>query len=256
MKKKLENKTVLITGHLTEVGKTCALAALREGANVIIADIISDRTEIVMAEIRKEHSNVHFIPCDTTNYDAVNFTVKKVITVFGSVDVALNNTGIDCEIKPEEHMSKEAWLKIIGNDLNGVFNCMTHQLLEMAKQKKGVILNMASVFSDQNFSTSSHYIATKHGIIGLTKTAAAEYAAYGIRINALCPGTVAPTAVDKMEDVVFAPGSRKQHTMNLTAIRKKEKAKEIANGFIFMASEKSPFITGTAVEIDGGYLSQ
>jgi len=257
-KRKLENKTVLITGQLSEILKTCALIASKEGANVIIMDVMSSENEIIMEEIRKEsqNSNILFIPCDISNFDEVETTLKRVKHLFGSIDVALNNTVIDCEVNSDGSLSKEAWLKIVGLNLNGVFNCMSHQLQEMAKQKNGVILNMASASANYDFSKSAHYTATKHGIIGLTKTAALEYANKGIRINALCPGGSELPIVDKMEMTVFTPSSRQQHTLNLTAIKKTQKAKEIAHGFVFMASEKSPFITGTAVEIDGGYLSQ
>lgn len=254
--KKLENKTVLIAGGLSEVAKACALAAIREGANIIIADEESYETEMALKEIKKEDPNTIFIPCDVSQFDEVQAAVKRITKQFGGIDIALNNAGIDCEINADGNMSKEAWLKIMGINLNGLFNCMSHELPEMAKRKKGVVLNLASVYGSIKSTDSSHYVAVKHGIIGLTKTAAIEYASHGIRINALCPGSISVPIVHKMEAAIFKPGSRQQHTMNITAIKRMEKVKEIANGFVFMASERNPFISGTAVEIDGGYLSQ
>ncbi len=253
--KKLENKTVFITGGLSGVGKACAMAAAREGANVAIADIYTDSTERTMEEIKKENPNAFFIDCDVSKFTEVEYTVKKVIDRFTTIDVALNNAGIIDERNNNDNISKEAWLQLIGINLNGIFNCMSHELPEMAKRKKGVILNMAFILSKPSFATSSHYEATKHGIIGLTKTAAIEYARQGIRINALCPGFIDPVFEDKKEGALTME-RRKKGLVSLLSPSKIKKTEEIANGFVFMACDKSPFITGTAVEIDGGYLSQ
>nr|MBA3707134.1 SDR family NAD(P)-dependent oxidoreductase [Bacteroidota bacterium] len=122
MKKKLEDKTVLITGCLSAVGKACALAAIKEGANVIVADVPSDNSEMVMEEIKMENSNALFIPCDVSKFEDVQRTIEKIISTFRTIDVALNNSAIMCDINESENMSKKDWLKIIGINLNGVFN--------------------------------------------------------------------------------------------------------------------------------------
>jgi NAD(P)-dependent dehydrogenase (short-subunit alcohol dehydrogenase family) len=257
MKKKLANKIVFIAGNLSEITKACAIAAIREGANVIIADSVSDETDTAMEEIKNENSNTLFIPCNISAFDEVLKTIKKVVNEFGTIDIALNNSEIDYEINKADILNKKTWLRTIGANLDGVFNCMSHELTEMKKQKSGVILNLISISGKPAFSTSPHYIAVKHGIIGLTKTAALEYKMHGIRINALCPGFIHTPAFDKNETVSYRmQPDQYNYSHNLTTVKKIERAGEIANGFIFMAAEKNPFITGTSVEIGDGYLSQ
>lgn len=257
MKKKLENKTVFIAGNLSEITKTCAIAAIREGANVVIAGMVSDETEIAAEEIKNENSNILFIPCNISVFDEVLKTIKKVVNNFGTIDIALNNSEIDYKINESDIINKKTWLPTIGANLDGVFNCMSHELTEMEKQKNGVILNLISMSGKPAFSTSPHYIAVKHGIIGLTKTAALEYKMRGIRINALCPGFINSPVFDRNETETYGiQPDQYKYSHNLTTVKKIEKVREIANGFIFMASEKNPFITGTAVEIGDGYLSQ
>ena len=139
--KKLENKTVFITGGLSGIGKACAIAAAREGANIAIADRERGSNILAMADIKKEQPNAIFIECNVSEYDEVENAIKKVVSVFGSLDVALNNAGIGGKPNKVSEMDKEAWLKVIAIDLTGVFYCMKHELIEMEKQKKGVIVN-------------------------------------------------------------------------------------------------------------------
>ena len=195
-----------------------------------------------------------FIECDVAVFAQVQSAVETAVHTFGTIDVALNNAGIGGEPNKVGDMSEVAWLKVIGVNLNGVFNCMKHELTQMAKQQKGVIINMASVLGKVGFATSSHYVAAKHGVIGLTQTAALEYAAEGIRINAICPGFIDTPLLAKA-GITEVP-EIKQHIVDLHPVKRLGTAEEIANGFIFLASDDSSFVSGTAIEIDGGYLSQ
>lgn len=251
--KKLENKTVFITGGLSGIGKACAIAAAKEGANIVVADIKSENTAIAMQEIQKENAKAIFIECDVSVIVQVQAAVEKSVTTFGTIDVALNNAGIGGEPNKVGDMTEEVWLKVIVINLNGVFNCMKHELTQMSKQKKGVIVNMASILGKVGLANSSHYVAAKHGVIGLTQTAALEYATEGIRINAICPGFIdtpllAKGGITDHEDV-------KQQIITLHPMKRLGKSAEIANGFIFLASDDSSFVTGTSLEIDGGYLA-
>ena len=251
--KKLENKAVFITGGLSGIGKACAIAAAKEGANIVIADMKSESSDKAMEEIRKENSKAIFIECDVSNFNQVQKAIEKTVTTFDRLDVALNNAGIGGESGKVGDMTEQAWLKVIGVNLNGVFNCMKHELTQMEKQKSGVIVNMSSILGKVGFATSSHYVAAKHGVIGLTQTAALEYATEGIRINAICPGFIdtpllAKGGITDQEDL-------KQQIIDLHPMKRLGKSEEIANGFIFLASDDSSFVSGTSLEIDCGYLA-
>lgn len=252
--KKLENKTVFITGGLSGIGKACALAAAQEGANVVIADLKPDAANKTMEEIRRENARAVFIECDVSSYKQVGSAIQQVITMFTSLDVALNNAGIGGESHKIGDMSEEAWLKVININLNGIFNCMKHELTQMSKQKKGVIVNMSSILGKVGFSGSSHYVAAKHGIIGLTQTAALEYASEGIRINAMCPGFIETPLLTNAG--ITENSDLQKFIIGLHPMKRLGTSGEIATGFIFLASDDSSFVTGTALEMDGGYLAQ
>lgn len=251
--KKLDGKTVFITGGLSGIGKACAIAAAKQGAYVVIADLKPAVTDTTMTEIKKENPLAIFIECDVSVITQVQAAIEKVVQTFGTLDVALNNAGIGGEPSKVGDMTEETWLKVIGVNLNGVFNCMKHELAQMSKQKKGVIVNMASILGKVGFATSSHYVAAKHGVIGLTQTAALEYATEGIRINAICPGFIDTPLLAK-GGITDHP-EVKQQIVDLHPMKRLGKSEEIANGFIFLACDESSFVSGTALEIDGGYLA-
>jgi NAD(P)-dependent dehydrogenase (short-subunit alcohol dehydrogenase family) len=252
--KRLENKTVFITGGLSGIGKACAIEAAWEGANVVIADLKSESVNSTMAEIISENKRAVFIECDVSDFKQVQVAVQKTVSTFGSIDVALNNAGIGGTSKRVGDMGEEEWLEVICVNLNGVFNCMKHELTEMSKQKSGVIINMSSILGKVGFATSSHYVASKHGIIGLTKTAALEYATDGIRINAICPGFIETPLLTKAG--ITIDSDLHKYIIGLHPMKRLGKSAEIASGFIFLASDESSFITGTTLEIEGGYLAR
>jgi NAD(P)-dependent dehydrogenase (short-subunit alcohol dehydrogenase family) len=252
--KKLEKKTVFITGGLSGIGKACAIAAAKEGANIAIANVASETADKAMDEIKKENPKAIFIECDVSVFKQVHIAIEKTVSAFGTLDVALNNAGIGGKSYKVGEMPEEEWLKVIGIDLNGVFNCMRHELAQMAKQKSGVIVNMSSVMGKVGIATSSHYVAAKHAVIGLTETAALEYATEGIRINALCPGFIDTPLLTKI-GINRHPDAR-QHIIDLHPMKRLGKPEEIAKGFIFLACDDSSFVSGTALEIDGGFLAE
>jgi len=252
--KRLKNKTVFITGGLSGIGKACAVAAAKEGANIAIADLKSANSESVMQEIRNENSKALFIECDVSVFKQVESAIQQVIHTFTSLDIALNNAGIGGEANKVGDMSEKGWLKVINVNLNGVFNCMNQELKQMSKQKKGVIINMSSILGKVGFANSSHYVAAKHGIVGLTQSAALEYAAEGIRINSLCPGFIDTPLLSNAG--ISENNDLQKYIIALHPMKRLGSSEEIAAGFIFLASEESSFMTGTALEMDGGYLAQ
>jgi NAD(P)-dependent dehydrogenase (short-subunit alcohol dehydrogenase family) len=252
--KQLKGKTVFITGGLTGIGKACAIAAAMEGANVVIADIKSVALETTLKEIRAENSSAEFIECDVASMESVNAAIAFTMDKFKSLDVALNNAGVAGEAEPIHEISEENWNRVIRINLTGVFNCLKQELKIMLNYKKGVIINMASILGKVGFIGSAGYVAAKHGVIGLTKTAALEYAGYGIRVNAICPGFVDSQMLSKggldenetaMQKVIA------MHPMNRLG-----KTSEIAMAFLFLASNESTFVTGASLDVDGGYLTQ
>jgi len=251
---RLENKTVFITGGISGIGKACAFAAAEEGANVVIADLKSDTAGSTMKELKLINSKAVFIECDVSVYKQVESAIQHTADIFKSVDVALNNAGIGGEANKVGDLSEEAWLKVININLNGVFNCMNLELKQMSKQKNGIIVNMASILAKVGFATSAHYVAAKHGIIGLTQSAALEYATEGIRINSICPGFIETPLLSKAG--ISDNSDLQKYVINLHPMKRLGKPEEVAAGFIFLASDDSSFMTGTTLEIDGGYLAQ
>lgn len=251
--RKLENKTVFITGGLSGIGKACAIAAAKEGANIVVADMKSDNSEEALQEIINENPKAIFIECDVSKFDQVQSAIKKTISVFKTLDVALNNAGIGGEPNKVGDMTEQAWLKVISVNLNGVFNCMKHELEQMAEQKSGVIVNISSILGKVGFATSAHYVAAKHGVIGLTQTAALEYSSEGIRINAICPGFIETPLLKK--GGISDNADVLQQIIDLHPMKRLGRSEEIAKGFIFLASDDSTFVSGTSLEIDGGYLA-
>lgn len=252
--KKLENKTIFITGGLSGIGKACAIAAAKEGADIVIADRGNATNIKGMDEIKLVQPNAIFIECNVSVYTQVEAAIQKVISLFGHLDVALNNAGIGGKPSKIGDMEEQAWLKVISIDLTGVFNCMKHELTQMAKQKKGVIVNISSISGTVGYAKSAHYVAAKHGIIGLTQTAALEYATEGIRVNAICPGFIETPLLNKLD--LNNNTELKQLIVDVHPMKRLGKSEEIASGFIFLASDDSSFVTGITLNIDGGYLAQ
>lgn len=251
---KLENKIVFITGALSGIGKACAILAAKEGAIIVAVDLRNEGSDLSFEDILKVNQKAIFIDCNVASFEQVKEAVEKTVSVFGNIDIALNNAGIGGVSNKVADMSEVEWLNVIAVNLNGVFNCMKHQLTQMAKQKQGVIINMSSILGKVGFATSSHYVAAKHGVIGLTQTAALEYATVGIRVNAICPGFIETPLLTNAG--INENPAMKQLIIDLHPMKRLGTSEEIASAFLFLASDESSFITGTALEVDGGYLMQ
>lgn len=252
--KRLEGKTVFITGGLSGIGKACAFAAAHEGANLAVVDMDSDLTYEVMESLRKINAKAIFIDCDVSDHSEVKAAIEKTIETFSSLDVALNNAGIGGEANRVGDMTKEAWTTVMGVNLDGVFYCMKYELTQMQKQGSGSIINMSSILGKVGFANSSHYVAAKHGVLGLTKAAALEYAADGIRINAICPAFI---STPLLENAGITEGSDFQKAIvAMHPVKRLGKSEEVAAAFMFLASDDCPFMTGAALDVDGGYLIQ
>ena len=251
--KKLQNKTVFILGGLSEICKACALAAAAEGANIAVADIKSKKVDKAMLEIKKANPRAIFIACNVLVFNEVQAAIEKTLSVFGTLDVALNNANIGNQLKKESNKSHKAWLKVIDVNLNSVFTVTQHEAAHMAKQKNGVIVNIASIFGKMGLTSSSEYCAAKDGVIGLTLTSALEYATEGIRINAICPGFIDTPSLAKGGITGYA--EVKKHINNSNPLQLLGKSEQIVSDFIFLSCDDSSFASGNIIEIGGGYLT-
>ena len=250
----LKEKVVIITGARRGMGKADAILFARQGAKVVLADISQEECQLVADEIIKEGGQALALKCDVSNQAEVADMVKKTVEKFGRVDILVNNAGI-CQFKPFLEMSQEEWQKTLDINLKGYFLCAQACAKEMAKQKSGVIVNIASVVMGQvgmGMAGLSHYSASKGGIAALTKTLALELAPFNIRVNAIAPGAIdTPMASSvKMDPKVL------EQTLAVIPLKRMGQAEDIANAVLFLSAEASSYITGTILVVDGGWLAQ
>lgn len=245
--KSLENKVAIITGGASGIGKACSELFVREGAKVCITDLNEDLGNKTAAELGE---NAMFLKADSSSAEDNRMIVQKTVEKFGALHIAVNNAGIGGEANKVGDLSVEGWKKVIDINLNGVFYGMHYQIPEI-KKNGGSIINMASILGSVGFENSSAYVAAKHGVVGLTKTAAWEYGAEGIRINAVGPGFILTPLVENALDQASRDFLKSQH-----ALRRLGQPGEVAELVLWLASDKSSFATGTYYPIDGGYLAR
>ncbi len=242
-----KEKTVIVTGAGSGIGKATALAFGQAGANVTAADINQENAEKTAAEIG---DNAIALKVDVGDEKQCQAMVAAAIEKFGRLDVLFNNAGIGGHRARIADMPTEEWLKVININLNSLFYCTKAAIPEMQKIGGGVIINTASVDGLMGMSTLCHYVSAKHAVIGLSKTCALEYAADNIRCLAICPGLV--------ETPMVNDGFPKQETdliKMMTPVGRGADPSEIANVVLFLASEKASFMTGSFHQIDGGILA-
>lgn len=248
--KRLENKVVFITGGSSGIGKAAAIEAAAQGAKVVIADLEKSKHDEAVTEIKNAgNGQVLFVPIDVAEISSVKSAIDKSVEYFGRIDIAFNNAGIGADGKLLSDEGLDVYHRVISINLDGVFMCMQQQIQQFLKQGSGVIVNTASIMGLVAMRQNSPYVASKHGVIGLTKAAALEYGANNIRINAICPGYIDTPILGDLSDEVRA-GIIAQHP-----IGRMGKAEDIAKAFVFLASDDASFITGTAMSVDGGYTA-
>lgn len=245
--KSVENKVAIVTGGASGIGRSCAEILIKEGAKVAITDINEELGRSVERELGE---NALFIKADSSSVEDNKKIVEETVKKFGGLHIAVNNAGIGGEANKVGDMSISGWDKVIAINLNGVFYAMHYQIPEM-KKNGGSIINMASILGYVGFAHSSAYSAAKHGVLGLTKSAAWEYGTEGIRINAVGPGFIHTPLVDDSMDQQTLDFLASQH-----AFQRLGKPEEVAELVLWLASDKSSFATGTYFPIDGGYLAK
>jgi len=249
----LEGKTALITGAATGIGRAAALLFAREGACVLASDVDRAQGESTVAEIRAAGHEAEFAAADVADEAAVAAMVDRCIARFGRIDCAVNNAGIAGPTAALHEVSFADWNRTIATNLGGVFLCMKHEIAAMRTKGGGAIVNTSSGAGVVAAPGMAPYCASKHGILGLTKTAAVENAPFGIRINAICPGA---TDTPMMQaTLAIDPGVRKMILKSLPGGRMGEAA-EIAEAALWLCSDRASFVSGAALVVDGGAIAR
>ena len=250
MDKDLQGKTALVTGASSGIGRAVALLYGQHGANVMVSDIDETQGRQVVAALTAAGANARFYKADVGDATQCHQLVQATVTAFGRLDMACNNAGITGELSLTADYSLEGWQRIINVNLNSVFFCLKYELEVMLKQGSGAIINMSSILGHVGTPTLAGYVTAKHGVVGLTQTAAIEYAAQGIRINAVGPGYIdTPLLKD------FSAETKKE-LVALHPIGRLGRSEEVAELVIWLSSEKASFVTGAYYPVDGGYLAK
>lgn len=252
MEKMFEGKVAIVTGGSFGIGRATAVAFARQGANVVVADLIEDNENETVKLIESTGSKTLFVKCDVSNSNEVSNLVEKTIARFGKIDFAFNNAGIEGLSAITHECTEANWDNTININLKGIWLCMKNEIPAMLKNNKGIIINCASVAGLVGFPGSPAYVASKHAVVGLTKTAALEYAKQGIRVNAVCPGVIHTAMIDRLTGK--DKEVEKQFT-NMEPVGRMGNPEEVAEAVIWLCSDAASFITGVALPVDGGFTS-
>jgi NAD(P)-dependent dehydrogenase (short-subunit alcohol dehydrogenase family) len=246
----LKNKAAIVTGAGSGIGKAAAILLAREGAKVVISDINEKNGEHAVAELTKSGAEAIFIKADSSRPEDNERLVSETVKRFGTLDIAVNNAGIGGPLSPTGEYPIDGWQKVIGINLSGVFYGMRYQIPAMLG-KGGSIVNVASILGNTGTKGSPAYVAAKHGVVGLTKAAALEYADKKIRINSIGPGYInTPLIMDSLDDAT------RKALVGLHPMGRLGESEEVAELILWLASDKASFVTGSYYNVDGGYLAQ
>ena len=248
----LNGKVAVVTGGTSGIGRETAILFAKAGAKVVVAGRREAKGEETVEKIRGEGAEALFVQTDVSKASDVQALIEKTAVEYGHVDIAFNNAGIEGPFGPIIRQSEEDFDRTISVNLKGVWLCLKYEIRQMLKQATGgAIVNMASVLGLVGSSGVSAYSASKHGVIGLTKTAALENAKAGIRVNAVCPGFVETPMSDR---TLRVPAARK-YALSCHPIGRLGNSMEIAQAVLWMCSEDASFMTGESLVLDGGFLA-
>jgi len=246
----LNGKVAIVTGAAKGIGESTAKLFAKEGARVTVSDVDVENGEKVVKTINDNGGEAIFIKSDASKAEDHEELVKKTVDAFGKLDIAVNNAGIGGPLAKTAEYPLEGWEKVINLNLNGVFYGTKFQIAEMLKNGGGSIVNIASILGQVGTANSPAYVAAKHGVVGLTKTAAIEYAKEGIRVNSVGPGYIKTPLLNVLDDDTL------DMLKGLHPIGRLGKPEEVAEIILWLASDKASFVTGNYYAVDGGYLSQ
>lgn len=246
----LDGKTALVTGAASGIGRATAERLATAGANVAVVDVDSEGGGETVDRIEDEGGTAEFVEADVSQEGEVEEMVGTVVETFGSLDVAHNNAGIEGDNEPTIEQTEANWDRVVDTNMKGVWLCMKHEIPEMLDDG-GAIVNTSSI-SGQTGAGAAPYVATKHGILGLTRTAAVEHAQDGVRINAICPGTVDTKVAERYREK--SPEEFEQF-VQMHPMGRIGEPMEIAHAVTWLLSEEASFATGGMFQVDGGFMA-
>lgn len=248
-----QDKIVLITGGAQGMGFDTAKAFANQGARIVIADYNEKQAQLAAESINNLGQTAISIPCDVSKENDIKQMMDQIIKVFGRLDAAFNNAGIQSPSTNIADLTSDEYDRILDINLKGVWLCMKYELLQMRQQGNGAIVNCSSLGGLVGGAGRAAYHAAKHGVLGLTKSAALEYATQNIRINAVCPGTIDTPMLEKM----FETGDLSREDLaRVQPIGRLGKGSEIADTVLWLCSPSSSFVIGQSISVDGGYTIQ
>ena len=245
--KRLENKVAIITGGAQGIGKAASLKFAAEGATVVIWDVNEEKGNALVEELKKNGSVAMFFKVDVTSFESTSSAAKEVNEKCGKIDILINNAGITKDASLAK-MTPEQWKQVIDVNLTGVFNCTKAVSVYMIDKKHGKIVNTSSVVALYGNFGQTNYVATKSGIIGMTKVWARELGRKGINVNAVAPGFIATEMVETVPENILNSLKEK------TPLGRLGLPEEIANAYLFLASEEASYINGIVLSVDGGLV--
>ena len=248
----LAGKATLVTGGGSGIGKASALAFAREGARVVVADVNAAGGEETVRLIQDTGGEAAFVRADVSQAGPVEAMVQHAVSVYGRLDCAFNNAGVSGGRGLIHEYSEDDWDRVTGINLKGVWLCMKYEIIQMLTQGSGAIVNTASVMGLVGGSRSPAYGASKHGVVGLTRTAAVAYAQSGIRVNAVCPGYIRTPLIE--QGALTDPGGE-ERIIARHPVGRLGTPEEVAETVVWLCSDAASFVTGHAMAVDGGYVA-
>ena len=249
----VKDKVALVTGGGSGIGRASALTFAREGAKVVVSDVVVEAGKETVQLIKNADGEAVFIKTDVAQVSDVEALIAKAVEAYGRLDCAHNNAGIEGNSAKVADYDEADWDRVIAINLTGVWLCMKYEIPQMLQQGSGAIVNTSSVAGFLGFRTGSAYVASKHGVLGLTKTAALEYAKSGIRVNAVCPGAVDTPMMGRITD------HRPHRAAKMAAgepVGRMGTPQEIAEAVVWLCSDAASFVTGHPMTVDGGIVAQ
>jgi NAD(P)-dependent dehydrogenase (short-subunit alcohol dehydrogenase family) len=247
-----KNKVVLVTGGSYGIGRAAAIGFARKGAKVSIADLDVERGEETLRRIKEEGGEAIFVKTDVSSEEDVKALVDKTVRTYGKLDCAFNNAGIHKQFVSTIDFSAEDWEEMINVNLKSVWLCMKYEIPQMLKQGKGAIVNTSSAAGLVGAPSNPAYPASKHGVVGITKSTALEFARKGIRVNCVCPG---PTRTGMNEALVATSPEIVRAMDQKVPMGRIGEPEEVAAAAIFLCSDEASYITGHALPVDGGIVA-